>query len=73
MQGAYHISLTVVFLLSKVYARAGTVIARQHAFSFPTAYFPQRARSFSHFSSTYCWAASMVHSLPGLKQCLKRP
>ena len=24
------------------------------------------ARSFSQFSSTFCWAASIIHSLPGL-------
>ena len=33
----------------------------------------QRARSFSQRSSTSAWAASMVHSFPGLKQCRKRP
>ena len=31
------------------------------------------ARSCSHFSSTYCWALSSIHSLPGWKQCLNRP
>ena len=49
--------------------------ARRPAFSGGVSRFgyTQRANSFSHFSSTERWAASSVHSLPGWKQCLKRP
>lgn len=31
------------------------------------------ARSFSQFSSTFCWAASIIHSLPGLNMWRNRP
>ena len=31
------------------------------------------ARSFSQLSSTFCWAASIIHSLPGLNMWRNRP
>ena len=65
-------------VLSGVSAVRGSAPER---FSFAYFSFPQKekygylhfASSFSHWSSTYFWASSIIHSLPGLKQCLKRP
>ena len=67
----HHMRLgTEVILVLLNLARRGASLRRAAA---QNAYSSQSFRSSSQFLSTSCWTCSIIHSLPGLNICAKRP